>query len=252
MSSQKINKNSNFSRNSLSKYYMYGKHPVLAALENPNRKIEKVLCTQKFFDLHAKKILTHRHDIVNENILDKLIGKNPHQGIIAHTQSIFLDSISSMISPKNSKLVILDGITDPQNVGSIIRNAAALGIDGVILPKNGSPDENGTVAKSASGSLEIIPIAKVTNIARTIELLKSSGFWIIGFDTKSDKHATSEILSGKVAMIFGSEDDGLRRLTSQNCDLLVKIPINSMTESLNVANATAIAFYLARASSTFK
>ena len=227
-------------------YYMYGKHPVLAALNNQDRYIEQILCNQEVFNEHKKTISNHKYQIVKDDTLTKALKQQcNHQGIIAQVLSIFSNDISTLsITDNNTKLVILDQITDPQNIGSIIRSAAAFNIDAIIMPTHHTPDENATIAKAASGALESVKIVKVPNLRQTMETLKTLGFWIIGFDSNATEHLNDNLLLGKIVMIFGSEDTGLRRLTAETCDYLVKIPISKNAESLNVSNAAAIAFYL--------
>jgi len=227
-------------------YYMYGKHPVLSALANENRKIENIFCTIEIFKVHAKLISKHKYEIVDKDFLTKKLGVNSiHQGITAMVQSIFSNNIDDIdLTKNNCRIAILDQITDPQNIGSIIRSAASFEIDAIILPNDNTPNENATIAKTSSGSLEFVKIIKVVNLNKTMEYLKKQGFWIIGFDSDSKEYLTKEVLSNKVVMVLGSEDTGLRRLTKETCDYLVKIPISKQVESLNVSNAASIAFYL--------
>jgi len=229
-----------------SQYYMYGKHPVLAALANKKRKIENILCTQDIFKIHRKLIESHKHDIVDKDFLSKKLGVNAiHQGIAAIVEPIFLPNMHDIdLSKDKCTIVILDQITDPQNIGSIIRSAASFGINAIIIPSDNTPNENASIAKAASGTLELIPIIKVVNLKNTMEYLKKQGFWIVGLDSGSEEFLTKELLVNKVAIILGSEDAGLRRLTKETCDYLVKIPISKEVESLNVSNAASIAFYL--------
>jgi 23S rRNA (guanosine2251-2'-O)-methyltransferase len=228
------------------KYIMYGKHSVLAALANKKRKIINIFCTPEIFKIHQKIISTHKHEIVDKNFLTKILGANIlHQGIAATVEPIFLNDINDVdISNNNCKIAILDQITDPQNIGSIIRSAASFEIDVVIMPSDNTPDENATIAKAASGSLEFVTIVKVVNLKNMIEYLKKHDFWIVGLDSGSNEFLTTEILQNKIAIVLGSEDTGLRRLTQEACDYLVKIPMSRQIESLNVSNAASIAFYL--------
>ena len=203
-------------------YYIYGKHPVSSALNNPKRQIKNILCTQEVFDINKKLISTRFYKIVNNNILSKLLKNQMHQGIAAKVKPIFSYNIEDIdIKSPKCKIVILDQITDPQNTGAIIRSAAAFDINAIILPIDNSPNENGTIAKAACGTLELIPIIKVTNLRSCINYLKNHGFWI-----------------------FGSEDKCIRRLVEETCDYLAKIPICKRVESLNVSNAASIIFHL--------
>jgi 23S rRNA (guanosine2251-2'-O)-methyltransferase len=228
-------------------YYMHGKHAVFAALNNPKRIIKNILCTNETFEQYKDIINKFSYEIVTNNGLTQLLGYNhPHQGIAARVKSIFLNDVQDIdLSQNNCKIVILDQVTDPQNIGAIIRSAASFNITAMILPNDNAPDENSTIAKAASGALELVQVIKVTNLKSTMDYLKKHGFWIIGLDSHTTTQLNSEILSDKVAIVVGSEDKGIRRLVKENCDHLVKIPISNKVESLNVSNAAAIVFYLA-------
>ncbi len=227
-------------------YYMYGKHPVLAALQNPKRRIEKIFCTAEF--ARSNQIFLNKKDveIVELAFLTKILGPNQnHQGVAAKVHSIFLSNIHEInLSKPDCKIVVLDQISDPQNIGSIIRSAAAFGIEAIILPQDNSPQENATIAKISSGTLEQVKIVKVTNLKSAMESLKKEGFWIIGLDGEAKEVLDAKLLQGKVVIALGAEDKGLRRLTSETCDHLVKIPMSKTVESLNVASAASIVFYM--------
>ncbi len=227
-------------------YYMYGKHTVLAALNNPKRIIKNILCNKEIFDTYKDIISNFSYKIVTNNELTQLLGTGSvHQGIAANTQSIFLSDIRALDLSQNScKIAILDQVTDPQNIGAIIRSAASFNITAIILPHDNAPDENQAIAKTASGSLELVQVIKVTNLKSTIDYLKKHGFWIMGLDGYAEQPLTNKIFSDKMAIILGSEDKGIRRLVKEACDHLVKIPISAKVESLNVSNAAAIVFYL--------
>jgi 23S rRNA (guanosine2251-2'-O)-methyltransferase len=230
-------------------YYMYGRHAVLAALENSRRKIEKIFCTNEFFKTHQEIInkCMIDHEIVDFDFLNKILGTGQnHQGIAAKVYTIFTHDINEInFAASDCKVVVLDQITDPQNIGSIIRSAVAFGFDAIILPQDNSPMENATIAKIASGTLENIKIIKVPNLKSAIDILKKQGFWVIGFDGEATTNLNKKLLSGKIVLALGAEDKGLRRLTKENCDHIVKIPMTLKVESLNVANAASIAFYMA-------
>ena len=246
MQGSSIMKNKGHSKSADRPYYMYGGHAVLAALQNPKRRIEKVFCTAEF--ARSNQIFLNNKDveIVDVVFLNKILGPNQnHQGIAAKVHSIFLSNIREInLSSPNCKLVVLDQISDPQNIGSIIRSAAAFGIEAIILPQDNSPQENATIAKIASGTLEQVKIVKVINLKSTMESLKEEGFWIIGLDEEAREVLSSKILQGKAVIALGAEDKGLRRLTSEACDHLVQIPMSKTVESLNVASAASIVFYM--------
>jgi len=229
-------------------YYMYGKHTVIAALNNPNRNVKHVYSLKKQSE-EIKKLYPHIDvRITTEELITKKIGHNqPHQGIIALVNSIFEKDIKKLnFNETQDRIVILDQLSDPQNIGAIIRSASAFGITKLILPNDNTPDENASIAKAASGCLELMQIAKVTNIKSAIDALKKMGFWIAGLDVNTKK-TVSEIQNiDKLAIIIGSEGKGIRRLTAQSCDFLVKIPISKDVESLNASNAASIIFYLSQ------
>ena len=240
----KHNNSKTFLKNS---YYMYGKHPVLSALHNPNRVIHKVWCTENIY-LHNKKIINNfPYEIVSDSHLNKLLSNNfiTHQGIVAQVKSIYLNNLNIIdLNKPNCKIVILDQITDPQNIGSIIRSAVAFNIDAILLPQDNSPDESATISKASAGTIENIPIIKIVNIKNIIDFLKKQNFWIIGLDVQGTDKINNKLFNGKIAIILGAEGSGMRKLTKENCDFLIKIPINDKVESLNVANAASIIFYL--------
>lgn len=225
---------------------MYGKHAVFAAINNPNRKIEQIYCLEKFFREHKAKLDKLNVQITTNDFIIKRIGQNqPHQGIIALVRSIFLRDLNSLdLSQNQDKIAILDQITDPQNIGTIIRSASAFGIHKIILPADNSPDENALMAKAASGNLELMQIAKVINLKSAIDTLKKKGFWIAGLDLNGTDDINKLSNFEKLAIIIGSEGKGMRRLILESCDLLVKIPISRQVESLNASAAASIVFYV--------
>lgn len=233
----KLDKRSNY-------YYIYGKHPSIAALNNPKRKIIEIYCSKDFFENYSQIISIHNYKIVNNAYLNDLLPKDSaHQGIIIKTKQISTTIEAIDLTTQNMRIAILDQVTDPHNVGAIIRSAAAFGIYTVIITKDNSAEENGVLAKTSCGGLEKINLVCVTNIKATIDLLKKYGFWIIGLDSNSKEYISEKILSGKICMVLGSEGSGMRRLTSENCDLLVKIPIDEAMNSINVSSAASIVFY---------
>ena len=140
-------------------------------------------------------------------------------------------------------MVILDQVTDPHNIGAIVRSAAAFSADAVILTEYNSPSENNTIVKCAAGACESVPLVKVTNLASCMKTLKKEGYWIIGLDGHTETELNQSIFSDKIALVLGSEGTGMRKLTKDNCDYIAKIKISSNLESLNVSNAAAIALY---------
>lgn len=226
-------------------YYIYGKHTVLNAINNPRRTIIKISCNTKIFDTYKSIIQKFPYEILNDNaISNKLQDTSTHQGIIAKVKPIFYYNIEEIPLHTYSTIAILDQVMDPQNIGSIIRTAVAFNIDAIIMPVHHTPDESSTIAKVACGSMELLPIIKVTNLHQTMLYLKEQGFWIAGLDNNAIENINHNILQGKIAIVLGSEDKGLRQLTLKNCDYHVKIPISHNIDSLNVTAAATVAFYL--------
>lgn len=230
--------------------FIFGKHPVVVALNNPKRRCKNLYITKSVWqdlekDFPNLKIPVH---VVSSNEIEMMlpIGSN-HQNILLEAyplEKIYLEDVIAQVSNKSrSCLVILDQITDPHNIGAIIRSAAAFSVDAVILPENNSPKENNTIIKCAAGACETVPMVNVTNIASCIKELKNHGYWVIGLDGNSKLELSNKIFSDKIVIIMGSEDTGMRKLTKSNCDYLVKIPISASLESLNVSNAAAITLY---------
>lgn len=224
--------------------FLYGKHACLAALANPRRKIIRVLVTKNFDASSLPKKLSFIPQIIsNEEILKFISSDAVHQGIIVET--LPLEEVNlSYVEKKGGLIVVLDQVTDPQNVGAILRTATAFNVTAIIAPKDNAPEESGSLAKVASGSLEIVPIIRVTNLVRAMEEMKKFGYWFIGMDghTETDIGDIKD-LTPNTALVMGAEGKGLRRLTVEACDYIAKIPISSQVESLNVSNAAAIGLY---------
>lgn len=226
--------------------YLYGKHPVSLAFENKRRIVREVLLLSSSVD-KIKLPKNTPFKIVSKDQLDALVGKEAvHQGIVARCQPLpqydIADILDEVVDDK-ALFVILDQVTDPHNIGAVLRSAAAFNAKAVIVPQNGAPDETGVLAKSASGALELIPLIKVKNLTRAMDELKENGFWCIGLDGYAKQSVYQTKLPKKCVIVMGSEGDGLRRLTSESCDGTVKLPMNPAVESLNVSNACAIALY---------
>ena len=170
-----------------------------------------------------------------------------HQGLVAeveHLEKIILkEFIKKNSDKKNITLVILEDVTDPRNIGSIIRNAASFNIDGIIVKERSFPSESKLLYKSASGCLELINIFETSNINTTIKYLKSKNFWVTGFDLKSNKDFTKHDWNGNNVLLFGSEGSGINYQTKKNSDYLLKININKNVESLNISNSTSVVFH---------
>jgi 23S rRNA (guanosine2251-2'-O)-methyltransferase len=188
----------------------------------------------------------NRIEIVDPKVFQKLLfgeSQGAHQGILLQVQplpSFDIDLLDEIVS----SVVLLDQVTDPQNIGNIIRSCAVFKIDLVILPRHNAPKESSFMAKAASGALDIVPISYVTNVSKTLSSLKEKGFWCIGLSEKAPKQLSYYDLKGKIVLVLGAEGDGMRRLTLEQCDMLAFLgDPSSDFSTLNVSNSGAIAFY---------
>jgi 23S rRNA (guanosine2251-2'-O)-methyltransferase len=222
-------------------YFLYGRHPAEAAIANPHRRIKGLWLTKpdSLTGLPAG-IAVHQ---VSPDELGALLPEGAvHQGIALEVFPLEACTLDDLVR-KGRPIIILDQVTDPHNVGAILRSAAAFDAGGIIVTKHHSPDETGVLAKSASGALEIVPIVAVPNLSNILEYLKKNGYWCAGLDGGATQTLAEAKLTAKTALVMGAEGAGLRRLTAENCDLLVKLPMPGKMESLNVSNAAAIALY---------
>lgn len=223
--------------------WLYGRHSCLSALSNPKRQIHQIIVSDKFGDMpefKGKKVI-----VKDRRYLDELLGKDAvHQGIAIQASFLPLHDLSYLeqfVEP-NQIVVILDQVSDPSNVGAILRSCAAFGVKALIAPDRHSPKETASLAKTASGALEIVPRIQVGNLRQAIEELQKMGFWTVGFSEEAKGPLHKANLTGKIALVMGSEGEGLRRLTQENCDFHVNLPTAEFS-TLNVATATAIALY---------
>lgn len=224
-------------------YFLYGWHPVEAALANTNRKIKRLLATQAALEsLPQAASCVPLQRVSNEELQAFLPPGAVHQGLALEVLPLSDGNLDDLIAT-GRPIVILDQVTDPHNVGAILRSAAAFDAAGIIVTKHHSPEETGVLAKSASGALETVPVVRVPNLSNTLEYLKKNGYWCAGMDGQAKQTLAEAKLSLKTALVMGAEGAGLRRLTAENCDLLIKLPISGKMESLNVSNAAAIALY---------
>ncbi|MCE8000008.1 MAG: 23S rRNA (guanosine(2251)-2'-O)-methyltransferase RlmB [Rhodobiaceae bacterium] len=225
--------------------YLYGLHAVTEALANEKRKISQLVCTSSVAkELEVGGQITRINPILAETgeISDMLPPGAVHQGIALKTNPLHEPDLDQVMEGA-TRLALLDQVTDPHNVGAILRSAAVFGISGLVMTDRNSPPQSGVLAKSASGALEHVSICRVSNLSRAIESLIKQGFTIIGLDGDSDHELSTIDTSGKVALVLGAEGAGLRRLTREKCDWLAKLPASGPMRSLNVSNAAAVAFY---------
>ena len=218
---------------------------MTAALANPERKILR-LAHAGAGELPA--VEGHEWEQVPRDVLESWLPPGAvHQGLAAKVHPLpdrgIEDVIAEAESLNHAHVMILDQVTDPQNVGAILRSAAAFGALAVILTERHAAPETGALAKAASGALEHVPLIRVANLARALELLKKGGFWIAGLAAEASQTLADAKLTGKVGLALGAEGPGLRRLTREHCDLLVRLPTGGPIDHLNVSNAAAVALY---------
>jgi 23S rRNA (guanosine2251-2'-O)-methyltransferase len=233
-------------------YWLYGRNPVLQAILNPkrivkeliiNHNVEKLWRQQNInFDGYRYKVLT------NEQIALTLPDKGINsQGVAALVKPLTWPGLEQFLAQlKNNEaatVIVLDQLTDPQNIGAIFRLALAFSADAIIMQDRHSPAENASIAKAAAGALELVPRIDVTNISSALTTLKEMGFWVFAMDGDGENTPEDTLKFTKKCFVFGSEGDGIRPLVKKNCDMTLRIPTTSLVESLNVATACAITLY---------
>ncbi len=228
--------------------WLHGTHAVLAALANPARHSRRLLATlEAGRSLPATLPLGLKAEIVERRALDQLLRPGTvHQGMALLTAPLPEVDIEDACPPEAGRrnlVVVLDQVSDPHNVGAILRSAAAFGARALVVTERHAPDATASLAKAASGALEIVPLVRVTNLARALDRLATLGYWRIGLTGGADQTLAALDATGDVALVLGAEGSGLRRLTAERCDLLARLPIAPAMESLNVSNAAAVALY---------
>ena len=232
-------------------FLIVGKHAVLEALKNPSRKIERVFLTED-----AKKKINRENQNLNlfkkinvfyksKKELDNLCGRDEtsHQGLVAEIEQLEEITLKEFIlenKKKNLNLIALEEVTDPRNIGSIIRSAVAFNIDGLIVKDRSFPSKSKLLYKSASGGTEHIKIFKVSNINTTLKFLKTKDFWVSAFDISGNKDFTKHNWKGKNILLFGSEGFGIKAKTLENSDFIFRVNINNNIESLNISNTVSV------------
>ena len=226
---------------------LWGKHAVSAALDNPERKILRAWTTREaagFMQFPSDVAVT----LAEAADLGRLVPHDaPHQGVVIEVEpldDVWLDGLLGE-APERAVLLVLDQVTDPHNVGAILRSAAAFGAVGIVTQDRHSPPESGVIAKSASGALERVPWARVVNLARALEEIGEAGFWRIGLAGDAETELKEALGPPRVALVLGAEGPGMRLNTREHCDALARLPISDAIESLNVSNAAAVALYAA-------
>lgn len=229
---------------------IYGVHPVEAALANPARRLKRLLATGNAAQKLAGAIAARSIPVepATPRDLDRLLGADTvHQGLLLETEPLPEPELQDIAerAVQGSPIVILDHVTDPHNVGAVLRSAAVFGASALVMTRRHSPPLNGTLAKSASGALELVPVLLVQNLAKAMQEFKDQGVRLVGLDSEAGTAIEDEDFSGPTALVLGAEGKGLRELTAQTCDCLVKIGATGPLASLNVSNAAAVALHLA-------
>jgi 23S rRNA (guanosine2251-2'-O)-methyltransferase len=225
----------------------WGKHAVAAALDNPERKVLRAWATHEAagFMRFPDHVAVTIADVAD---LGRLVPHDaPHQGVVIEAEPLEDIWLGDLLAAANERAVmlVLDQVTDPHNVGAILRSAAAFGALGIVTQDRHSPPEGGVIAKAASGALERMPWARVVNLARALEEIAEAGFWRIGLAGDADTELKDALGPPRVALVLGAEGPGMRSNTREHCDALARLPISDTVESLNVSNATAVALYAA-------
>ena len=237
--------------------FVYGLHAINAVLERAPERVLELWLAQPRDDARSRDLRERaqtaglRVQSVAAEVLAKLVGDVAHQGAVAAVRPLkawdehdLLESLSQAAA--DPLLLILDGVTDPHNLGACLRTADAAGVHAVLIPKDRAATVDGVVRKVAAGAAEFVPVASVTNLARTIDLLKERGIWVVGTDGEAPQTLYGADLKRPLALVLGAEGAGMRRLTRERCDFLVRIPMAGQVESLNVSVAAGVALFEAR------
>lgn len=250
--------------------WLYGAHAVLAALENPRRRHRRLLLSPEAARRHGARIealrsagrsLPEPEAAAREQIETLLGPESVHQGLALEAAPLAAPDLEAVLAealarrgenaptrgaPRDAPrplVLVLDQVTDPHNVGAILRSAAAFGAAAVVVPGHNAAPESGVLAKAASGALEVVPYIEVTNLARALAQMKAAGFWSLGLAGEAERPLAEADPGGPLALVLGAEGSGLRRLTRESCDLLARLPTRPPLGSLNVSNAAAVALY---------
>lgn len=237
-------------------YWLYGRHAALAALANPARHVHRIIMTRNTADELGSTIRQiagrPRVEIVEREEIEELIpGGAPHQGITLRVSPLpaqAIDAVPRAEADRRRLVVVLDQVTDPRNMGAILRTAAVFGAVAVVTTERRSAPESGALAKAASGALDTLPMVRVPNLARALRTLKDYGYWVIALDHAAEERLETADLAPGLALVLGAEGHGLRSLTRDHCDKFVSIAVHpaakaARIDSLNVASAAAIALH---------
>ncbi len=228
--------------------WLYGTHAVRAALANPKRFVKRAVLTARAAEEIGAKLLGRaRHEITDMAGVSKILPEGAvHQGVALLVEPLPRRDLENLLGDAQGKrrvVLVMDQITDPHNAGAILRTAAAFGVTAVVVQDRHSPPESGVLAKAASGALDIVPVVVAVNIARALEELGRHEFWRVALAGDGERSLQEARHDGDVALVVGSEGDGIRRLVRERCDVSAYVPIASAMESLNVSNAAAVALY---------
>src|SRR5216684_2956083 len=232
--------------------FIYGINAVAEALKARGRAFEWVGVSKERHDLRLQRVVDEcrRQGVAVRFLirpeLDRMTGNNAHQGVVAVTSAKRYNDLEDVVAAKrgqHSLVVVLDGVEDPHNLGAILRTADAAGADGVVIPERRAASVTGTVTKASAGASEHLPIAKVTNIARTVEELKDRNIWTVGLDERGPQTYDALDYNMDCALVLGAEGKGLHDLVKKKCDFLVSIPMLGKVPSLNVSVAAAVVLY---------
>ena len=238
----------------MSESWIVGINPVEGALANDPDRVREVLVEQNSKNARVNEIaaLARKLGLITKTVskeqLEKLGGEARHQGVIALYQTPPLRDETHLpalldAAGANAFVLVLDGVTDPHNLGACLRSAAAANVTAVVVPKDRAVGITPTVRRASAGGADMIPLIAVTNLARALRMLKDAGVWITGLDGDTDKSIYDMDLKGPIALVMGSEGDGMRRLTCDTCDFVAKIPMPGGMESLNVSVATGVVLF---------
>jgi 23S rRNA (guanosine2251-2'-O)-methyltransferase len=228
---------------------LYGWHTVTAALQNPARRVRRLLATENAARRLAEEGLggTAAPEIVRPStIAERLLPDAVHQGLYLEADPLPSPAVEAV--PAKGVVLVLDQITDPHNVGAIFRSASAFAVTAIITTQRHSPEATGALAKAASGALEHVPLVNVQNLARGLAALKQNGFFVVGLDSDGEGDLAALPLRAPLALVLGAEGKGLRQLTKETCDAVARIDLPGAIKSLNVSNAAALALYVANRS----
>jgi len=226
--------------------WLYGLHPVAAALLNPQRRLRRLVLTEEAetaLAAHLPRPWALGHERIDRARLDQMLGRDVvHQGMALLADPLPQPSLQALLD-RPGPVLVLDQVTDPRNVGAILRSSAAFGVAGVIVQDRHAPEETGALAKAASGALETVPVIRAVNLSRTLVALKAAGLWTVGLAADAKPLRGTALAQRRIALVLGAEGTGLRRLTRDTCDELAGLAMPGTMESLNVSAAGTVALY---------